>query len=84
MKTRHLFGASLIGAAALLSSCNDNNTPAAILPVVTSFSDFTKSLIAMVTGGSCNTSLPVDVNSNNAPTDETPIDANTLVPGCTS
>ncbi len=91
MKSRHVFAASLLGAAALLSGCNDANSPQATDSPITqptnppqSFSSFVASLIAMITGNSCDTALPVEVNSLNVSESNAALDANAITPGCPS
>lgn len=81
MKTRHLLTACLLSATALLSACNDNNSP---LPTTTTISEFAKSLLALVTGGNCNTALPADINSVTLQDDVSTQDANSLPSGCNS
>jgi len=90
MKSRHVFAASLLGAAALLSGCNDNNAQLSPGPITQptnpppTFSAFVASLIAMITGSSCDTALPVNANSLNVTESEAAVDANTITPGCSS
>ncbi len=99
MKSRHLLmGSSLLVAAALLSGCNDNNSPQIDTPVgmqpapspppsSMSFSQFAASLIALVMGSSgsnaCSAALPADVNGNTATDDMTAQDANAITVNCT-
>ncbi len=86
MKTRHLLTAGLFGAVILLSGCNDKNGPftEGQNGTIQSFSDYAKSLIALVTGGSCDTALPADINRANVTDDDSAQDANAISPACTS
>lgn len=93
MKSTSLLLAPLL-AAALMAGCNgDGNgspsvgpivqpTPSPITAITTTVTDLATSLIAMVTGSSCATAAPADVNGASLSADETPVDANGITPAC--
>lgn len=88
MKSRHLLTASLLAAAALLSGCNDNNSPQLPVtpppPASMTISEYVTSLIAMVTGSACNTATPASLDTLTVTDDMTQQDANTLTVNCAS
>jgi len=81
-----------VAAGLLLGGCNDNNSgaptgaPVVVQPTppsaMRSISEFAASLIAMVSGGACDTALPSDVNTASLTADEAAQDANALQPRC--
>lgn len=97
MKSRHYLAGAFIAAAALLSGCDDDNSPAPVGPITNptppggstpppaslSFSQFAASLIAMVMGNSCATATPTDINAATVSDDMMSVDANTITVNCT-
>lgn len=93
MKSTSLLLAPLL-ATALLAACNgDDNggsggnlvvqpTPSPITSMTTTVSQLATSLIAMISGSSCATAAPSDVNAASLTADDTPVDANGLTPAC--
>lgn len=95
MTLRTVVTAALLGGAVFLVGCNDTNIPPApppppVAPPVTpptpmsSISRFVASLIAMVTGASCETALPasLDASAITLTDDMDAQDANTLAVNC--
>lgn len=79
---QRLFPLLLITAALAAGCSNDDSTQLPMAANPPSISELVKSLIAMVTGGSCNTALPSDINTATVPDDATLVDVNTLTAGC--
>jgi hypothetical protein len=91
MKTSLLLAAAALAAATLLGGCNDNNSPrggevVTDPPPSVSISDFVASLIAKVTGSSCDTATPdaLDSSSVTLTEDMDAKDANALAVNCNS
>ena len=84
MKTRNWLMGFMLGATTLLSACGGGGGSGSGNPFPQIISDFAKSLIAMVTGSSCDTATPADVNGLNLPETDNAIDANTLAVNCNS
>lgn len=83
MKTRNWLMGLVLGATTLLSACGGGGGSGDVV-FPQSIRDFATSLIALVTGSSCDTATPSDVNALNLPDNETAIDANTVVVNCNS
>jgi len=86
--------AALMGATALISACNDDNSPRSAAPIVTTptqppvtprtmtISEYVSSLIAMVMGSSCDTATPAALDGVTLDDDMTAQDANAIAVNC--
>ena len=90
MKSRHLLLASTVIAAALISGCDGGTSGPTTGPILTipstppSVSEFIASLIALVSGNSCDTALPAALDGLVLTDDSAAVDANTLAVNCPS
>jgi len=82
MRLRYLKRSLVLSAALVLGGCGGGNGPSAGFPLP-SFSAFAAELIAMVTGPSCDTATPIEINSLNiSENDQGTQDANTVNLNC--
>ena len=83
MKTCNWLMGFMLGATTLLSACGGGAGSGEIV-FPQSVREFATSLITLITGSSCDTATPTDVNGLKLPEDDQAVDANTLPVNCNS